>query len=361
MTAVFGAGDQCLLIDGKKRRFLLRLREGGAFHSHHGVIDHDALIGMEDGSRVTSTGGAEFIALHPRLSDYVLKMKRGAQVVYPKDLGPILVYADIAPGSVVLEAGTGSGALTLGLLRAVGPTGRVVSVERREDHAEHAVQTITRWLGEIPDNLELRVGEVEQHIADVRPDRIVLDVPEPWHTATAAVDGLRGGGVFCAYVPTVPQLQQTVEALRSSGTYECKADRCDQITKWSGTRGSFVSPARLPQVPKQDRSPKTPVSNQLRLMRLRLNEDALTGALFSRLDGHVFLTLRHDGDAVRALRVVLRFSEDLLTFPDVGEPVIKHHEYVRSDLFTKTVSRAQILIDPHLHLELLVRISESPS
>ncbi len=220
MTAVFGAGDQCLLIDGKKRRFLLRLREGGAFHSHHGVIDHDALIGMEDGSRVTSTGGAEFIALHPRLSDYVLKMKRGAQVVYPKDLGPILVYADIAPGSVVLEAGTGSGALTLGLLRAVGPTGRVVSVERREDHAEHAVQTITRWLGEIPDNLELRVGEVEQHIADVRPDRIVLDVPEPWHTATAAVDGLRGGGVFCAYVPTVPQLQQTVEALRSSGTYE---------------------------------------------------------------------------------------------------------------------------------------------
>ena len=220
MITVFGIGDQCLLIDGKKRRFLLRLRAGGAFHSHHGVIEHETLIGMEDGSRVRSTGGAEFIALRPRLSDYVLKMKRGAQVVYPKDLGPILVYADIAPGSVVLEAGTGSGALTLGLLRAVGPTGRVVSVERREDHAEHAVQTISRWLGEIPDNLELRVGEVEEHVADVRPDRIVLDVPEPWHTVTAAADGLRGGGVFCAYVPTVPQLQQTVEALRSSGTYE---------------------------------------------------------------------------------------------------------------------------------------------
>lgn len=220
MTVLFKAGDQCLLIDGKKRRFLLRLREGGAFHSHHGVIDHDDLMGMEDGSRVTSTGGAEFIALRPRLSDYVLKMKRGAQVVYPKDLGPILVYADIAPGSVVLEAGTGSGALTLGLLRAVGSTGRVVSVERREDHAEHAIATITRWLGEIPENLELRVGEVEEHIAEVRPDRIVLDVPEPWHAVAAAADGLQGGGVYCAYVPTVPQLQQTVEALRSTGTYE---------------------------------------------------------------------------------------------------------------------------------------------
>jgi tRNA (adenine57-N1/adenine58-N1)-methyltransferase len=220
VSKTFSAGDQCLLIDGKKRRFLLRLREGGAFHSHHGVIDHDHLIGMDDGSRAISTGGAEFIVLRPRLSDYVLKMRRGAQVVYPKDLGPILVYADIAPGSVVLEAGTGSGALTLGLLRAVGSSGRVVSVERREDHAEHAGETISRWLGSIPDNLELRIGQVEDQILEVRPDRIVLDVPEPWHSVAPAAIGLSSGGVFCAYVPTVPQLQQTVEELRASGRFD---------------------------------------------------------------------------------------------------------------------------------------------
>ncbi len=216
----FVEGDHCLLIDGKKRRFLLRLRSGGAFHSHHGVIPHDELIGREDGCRIESTGGAEFVALRPRLADYILKMRRGAQVVYPKDLGPILVYADIAPGCVVLEAGTGSGALTLGLLRAVGPTGRVVSVERREDHADHARETISRWHGEVPENLDLRVGSVEDHILDARPDRIVLDVPEPWHSVEPAGEGLQPGGVFCAYVPTVPQLQQTVEALREHGAFE---------------------------------------------------------------------------------------------------------------------------------------------
>lgn len=220
MTEMFAAGEQCLLIDAKKRRFLLRLQEGGAFHSHHGVIGHDELIGAEDGSRVVSTGGAEFVVLRPRLSDYVLKMRRGAQVVYPKDLGPILVYADIAPGSVVLEAGTGSGALTLGLLRAVGPSGRLISVERRADHADHARKTINRWLGGIPDNLDLRVGQVEDQILEVKPDRIVLDVPEPWHSVEPATRGLSGGGVFCAYVPTVPQLQQTVEALREGGNFE---------------------------------------------------------------------------------------------------------------------------------------------
>ncbi len=220
MMDEFAAGDHCLLIDGKKRRFLLRLREGGSFHSHHGVIPHDELIGKQDGSRVESTGGAEFVALRPRLADYVLKMRRGAQVVYPKDLGPILVYADIAPGCVVLEAGTGSGALTLGLLRAVGPTGRVVSVERRDDHADHARETIGRWHGEIPGNLDLRVGQVEDHILEVQPDRVVLDVPEPWHSVEPAGRGMRPGGVFCAYVPTVPQLQQTVETLRAHGGFE---------------------------------------------------------------------------------------------------------------------------------------------
>jgi tRNA (adenine57-N1/adenine58-N1)-methyltransferase len=183
------------------------------------VIKHEDLIGRSEGARIVASSGARFVALRPRLSDYVLKMRRGAQVVYPKDLGPILVYADIAPGMTVLEAGTGSGALTMGLLRAVGAGGRVVSVERREDHADRARKSIERWFGEIPDNLDLLSGQVEEHVVDVRPERIVLDVPEPWHTAERAVEGLEAGGVFCAYVPTVPQMQQTVEALRATTAF----------------------------------------------------------------------------------------------------------------------------------------------
>ena len=143
-------------------------------------------------------------------------MKRGAQVVYPKDLGPIVVFGDIAPGMTVLEAGTGSGALTLGLSRAVGPTGRVISVEKRDDHASHARKTIQRWYGEFPDNVELRSGDVADHVADVAPERIVLDVPEPWHTITAAADHQPAGGVLTAYVPTVPQVERTVDAARET-------------------------------------------------------------------------------------------------------------------------------------------------
>ena len=169
-----------------------------------------------DGSTFTTEAGGKFVMLRPRLTDYILKMKRGAQVVYPKDIGPILVFGDIGPGAVVLEAGTGSGALTMALVRAVGPTGRVVSIERREDHAAHARGTIERWFGEIPETLDLRIGAVEEHIAEVAPDRIVLDLPEPWHTAELAAEHLQPGGVFCSYVPTVPQMQQTVEAMRRS-------------------------------------------------------------------------------------------------------------------------------------------------
>jgi tRNA (adenine57-N1/adenine58-N1)-methyltransferase len=153
------------------------------------------------------------------LADYVLKMPRGAQVVYPKDIGQILVWADIRPGDVVLEAGTGSGALTCALLRAVGPEGRVVSVERRDDHAAHARRSIADFFGELPGQLELVIGEVEDQISRVQPDRLVLDLPEPWHAAHRAGEGLVAGGVFCAYLPTVPQVQMTVEALEQTGGF----------------------------------------------------------------------------------------------------------------------------------------------
>lgn len=212
-------GDPALLIDSKGRHFLLRLEHGRTFQFHNGSVAHDVLIGAGDGTWVTSSGGASLLLLRPRLADFILKMKRGAQVVYPKDMGPILVYADIGPGMTVLEAGTGSGALTLALSRAVGSGGRVISVERREDHASHARKSLERWFGSMPENVDIRIGDVVDEVAGVRPDRIVLDLPEPWHTLEAAAHHQPDGGVICAYLPTVPQVQTTVESARASGRF----------------------------------------------------------------------------------------------------------------------------------------------
>jgi len=212
-------GDPALLIDSKGRHFLLKLETGRTFQYHQGSVSHDVLIGAGDGSWVESSTGSSLLLLRPRLADFILKMKRAAQVVYPKDLGPILIYTDIAPGMTVLEAGTGSGALTLGLSRAVGPAGRVVSVELRDDHGVHARKSIERWYGELPENIDLRIGDVKDLVEDVRPDRIVLDMPEPWHTVEAAARHQPSGGIVCAYLPTIPQVQTTVEGARGSGVF----------------------------------------------------------------------------------------------------------------------------------------------
>lgn len=212
----FAEGEPALLIDSKGRQFLLKLESGRTFQYHRGSVPHDELIGSDDGSWVTASGGTSLLLLRPRLADFILKMKRAAQVVYPKDLGPIIVWGDIGPGMTVLEAGTGSGALTLGLSRAVGPEGRVVSVELREDHGAHARKTIGRWYGEVPENIELRYGDVAAEVEEVAPERIVLDLPEPWHAIEAAARHQPGGGVLTSYVPTVPQVQTTVERARAT-------------------------------------------------------------------------------------------------------------------------------------------------
>jgi tRNA (adenine57-N1/adenine58-N1)-methyltransferase len=216
VSSPFRPGEVCLLIDGKGRHYLLDLDPAGVFHYHVGVLAHREIIGAVEGTVFRSSGDGRLLALRPRLADYILAMKRGAQVVYPKDIGPIIHWGDIGDGMTVLEAGTGSGALTMALVRAVGPAGRVVSVEERPDHAAGARAAIARFLGGIPANLDLRLGRVEEIVEEVGPDRLVLDLPEPWEVVGPAVRGLADGGILTAYVPTVPQVQHLHDELRRS-------------------------------------------------------------------------------------------------------------------------------------------------
>ena len=219
MSRRFEAGEVCLLLDARGRTYLTDLREGGRFQYHAGGIAHEDIIGEPPGTVLRTSSSARLVALRPRLADYVLRMKRGPQVIYPKDLGAMIHWGDVGPGMTVLEAGTGSGALTLALLRAVGPGGKVVSVEKRPEHARHAVAAITRFLGELPAPLDLRDGLVEDVVAEVAPDRLLLDLPEPWSVIEAAADHLPADAVVTVYVPTVPQVQRARDAFRRSGRF----------------------------------------------------------------------------------------------------------------------------------------------
>lgn len=216
MSGVFRPGETCLLVDGRGRHYLVELVPGGTFQYHVGALDLDRVIGRPEGTALRSSGEGKLVALRPRLADYILRMRRGAQVVYPKDIGPIVHWGDVRPGLRVLEAGTGSGALTMALVEAVGPTGTVVSVEERPDHAEGARLAITRFFGEVPPQLELRLGRVEEMVEEVAPDRLVLDLPEPWLVVGPAAAGLADGGVLTTYLPTVPQVQHLHDELRRS-------------------------------------------------------------------------------------------------------------------------------------------------
>jgi tRNA (adenine57-N1/adenine58-N1)-methyltransferase len=215
----FSEGEPALLVDDKGRKFLLRLDPARTFQYHLGSVAHAEIIGKDDGTWIQSSAGGDLLLLRPRLADFILKMKRGPQVVYPKDIGPILVYADIGPGMTVLEAGSGSGALTLALARAVGDSGRIVSVEIREDHAAHASKTVTKWFGDVPPNVDLRIGDVADVFEEVRPDRVVLDLPDPSAALAAASRHQPTGGILAAYLPTVPQVQQIVEQAREIGGF----------------------------------------------------------------------------------------------------------------------------------------------
>lgn len=253
------AGERVLLVDAKARRYLLTLQAGATFHTHAGIVAHDSVIGRTEGVSVAGSTGRLFLVVRPTLADVVLKMPRGAQVIYPKDLGAILLAADIGPGMKVLEAGVGSGALSMALLRAGAD---VVGYELRPDFAAGARANVAAWSGAA---VSYRVEErdVYEGIDEVDLDRAVFDLPEPWQVLAHAEKALRPGGILLAYLPTINQvatlraaltrsafgMAETSEILRRTWHVEERSVRPDH--RMVGHTG-FLTTARLLVPPEAD-------------------------------------------------------------------------------------------------------------
>jgi tRNA (adenine57-N1/adenine58-N1)-methyltransferase len=216
------AGEWVRLVDGKGRKHNLCLQAGAQFHTNRGGIDHDDLIGRDEGFTVTSSGGAEYLVFRPLLSEFVVSMPRGAAVVYPKDAAQVVAMADIFPGARVVEAGVGSGALTCSLLRAVGPTGEVSSYERRAEFADVARRNVTQFFDGDHPAWTLTVGDLAEELPKVAAgsvDRVVLDMLAPWECVDAVGHALAPGGMVVGYVATATQLGRFVETLRAHGEF----------------------------------------------------------------------------------------------------------------------------------------------
>lgn len=219
IPGIFGAGDRVQLTDAKGKLYSFTITPGKEWHTHKGWIVHDELIGVPEGSVIETSAGLKFTAFKPLLADYVLSMPRGATIVYPKDAALILGFADIYPGARVLEAGVGSGALTISLLRAVGATGHVHSVERRDEFAANATSNVTNYFGQHPINWSLAIGSLQDQEFNESFDRVILDMLAPWECIALASQVLRPGGVFLAYVATTTQLSETAEGLKNNGSF----------------------------------------------------------------------------------------------------------------------------------------------
>ena len=215
----FSIGDRIQLTDPKGKMYTFTITQGKEWHTHKGWIVHDDLVGIPEGSVVSTSAGLKFTAFKPLLGDFVLSMPRGATIVYPKDAAMIIGVADIFPGAKVIEAGVGSGALAISLLRAIGPQGQLDSFERREDFAEIAKENVQTYFGSLPSNWKLTVGSVQDSNSDNKYDRVVLDMLAPWECVEYAAKILRPGGVFLAYVATTTQLSATAEALKEDGHF----------------------------------------------------------------------------------------------------------------------------------------------
>ncbi len=231
-------GDLVLLVDAKHRRYLVTLEAGAEFHSHAGLIPHDELIGRDAGREVRSSRNSRYVVLRPTLSDFVLKMPRGAQVVYPKDIGPILMLADLSPGLRVLESGVGSGALSMGMLRAGAD---IVGYELREDFATRAQRNVRGFLGEgVMDRYRVEVRDCYEGIDERRLDRIVLDLPEPWLVVPHAVEALVPSGIIVAYTPQITQAASLRHELERHGF--AQAETVEVIQRGWHIEGQAVRP-----------------------------------------------------------------------------------------------------------------------
>ena len=218
--ALFHYGDRVQLTDAKGKLHTITLKEAGEWHTHKGWLIHDQIVGLPEGSVVETTAGLKFLAFRPLLADYVLSMPRGATIVYPKDAAMIVGTADIAPGSRVLEAGVGSGALTITLLRAVGPSGSVDSFERRDDFAQIATKNVSEYFRGVPENWSLSVGSLQDEVdREKKYDRIILDMLAPWECVEMAQEVLDPGGVLLAYVATTTQLSEMAETIKNSACF----------------------------------------------------------------------------------------------------------------------------------------------
>ncbi len=214
-AGAFVAGDLVLLIDHKKRQYLITLETGGEFHTHSGILMHDLLIGRAEASEFETTRGQRFQAFRPTLEDYILTMPRGAQVIYPKDIAPMMMLADVGPGMQVLETGLGSGALSMALLRAGA---EIHGYELREDFASRAKKNVAAFLGEEAlERYHVNIGDAYEGVDVVDMDRVILDIPEPWNVVPHARGALRSGGILVAYTPSITQVLELRQALETAG------------------------------------------------------------------------------------------------------------------------------------------------
>ncbi len=231
-TGVLRAGERVTLTDPKGRRHSVLLASGGTFHTTKGAISHDALIGGPDGNVVVSAGGVAYVAFRPLLEEFTVTMPRGAAVIYPKDAAQILVQTDIFPGARVLEAGVGSGSLSMHLLRAIGSEGRLYSYERRADFAQIAAKNVEAFFGAPHPAWEVRVGDLVETIGGEPVDRAILDMLAPWECIEAVGGVLVAGGLLCCYVATATQLGRTMDTLRAHGGFTEPAASELSVRQW---------------------------------------------------------------------------------------------------------------------------------
>ena len=240
----FQVGDLALLIDRKARRYMITLAEGETYHCHLGRLSHDDMIGSTIGGWYRTDKSHTLLAVRPSLGDFVRQMPRGPQIIYPKDLGNIVNFADIFPGATVIEGGLGSGALTSALLRAVGVTGKVINYEIDESVLPKAMRNIERVTPDTS-NLEVKIGDIYQGIDERGVDRVVLDVPEPWQAVPGIGDSLVMGGTLLSFVPTILQVQRLVLALEDDGRFQMIESLETMLRTWHVTERSVRPDHRM--------------------------------------------------------------------------------------------------------------------